>query len=158
MSKVAGGEEPEGAARGRAVFRFGDFELDVGRYELRRLGNPVKVEKLPFELLRLLVEREGLLVTREEIAARLWDRTHGLDVEQGINTAVRKARQALEPSPELLGTVVGRGYRFEAEEGGSEKGEANAPVHGALRWVLRVRPASVRDAARAAHGGELRTG
>ena len=115
MSEIAGGEEPAGAAAGRAVFRFGDFELDVGRYELRRLGNPVKVEKLPFELLRLLVEREGLLVTREEIAARLWDRTHGLDVEQGINTAVRKARQALEPSPELLGTVVGRGYRFEAE-------------------------------------------
>jgi len=115
VSEIAGGEEPAGAAAGRAVFRFGDFELDVGRYELRRLGNPVKVEKLPFELLRLLVEREGLLVTREEIAARLWDRTHGLDVEQGINTAVRKARQALEPSPELLGTVVGKGYRFEAE-------------------------------------------
>src|SRR5262249_55896061 len=56
-----------------------------------------------------------LLVTRDEIAARLWDRTHGLDIDQGINTAVRKARQALEPFPELLGTVVGKGYRFESD-------------------------------------------
>ncbi|MGZ3445065.1 MAG: tetratricopeptide repeat protein [Myxococcaceae bacterium] len=115
MSRIAGGEEPAGSGGRATVYRFGDFELDVGRYELRRLGTSVKVEKLPFELLRLLVERAGLLVTREEIAARLWDRTHGLDVEQGINTAVRKARQALEPSPELLGTVVGKGYRFEGE-------------------------------------------
>jgi TolB-like protein/DNA-binding winged helix-turn-helix (wHTH) protein/Flp pilus assembly protein TadD len=108
-------EAPAGSGQVPVVYRFGDFELDTGRYELRRIGVPVKVEKLPFELLRLLVERGGLLVTREEIAARLWDRTHGLDVEQGINTAVRKARQALEPSPELLGTIVGKGYRFEAE-------------------------------------------
>jgi len=108
-------EAPAGSGQVPVVYRFGDFELDTGRYELRRVGAPVKVEKLPFELLRLLLERGGLLVTREEIAARLWDRTHGLDMEQGINTAVRKARQALEPSPELLGTIVGKGYRFEAE-------------------------------------------
>ncbi len=113
---MSGTPEGEGVPDvGPVVYRFGDFELDTGRYELRRAGIPVKTEKLPFELLQLLVERGGLLVSREEIAARLWDRTHGLDIEQGINTAVRKARQALEPSPELLGTVVGKGYRFEAE-------------------------------------------
>jgi TolB-like protein/DNA-binding winged helix-turn-helix (wHTH) protein/Tfp pilus assembly protein PilF len=149
VTRIAGGEGPADAVGGRAVYRFGDFQLDVGRYELRRLGSPVKVEKLPFELLCLLVERAGLLVTREEIAARLWDRTHGLDIEQGINTAVRKARQALEPSPELLGTVVGKGYRFEAEVTRGEPG----PVAGAES----VSPASPRSQPRAAFPGRRRS-
>ena len=118
---------------GPVVYRFGDFELDTGRYELRRAGIPVKTEKLPFELLQLLVERGGLLVSREEIAARLWDRTHGLDIEQGINTAVRKARQALEPSPELLGTVVGRGTGSRGRSAGSR----HRPTRLQAPWTRR---------------------
>jgi Tfp pilus assembly protein PilF len=75
----------------------------------------MKLEKIPMELLSLLVERHGQLVTREEIIARVWGKDVFLDTEQGINTAVRKIRQALKDDPEnprFVQTVVGKGYRF----------------------------------------------
>src|SRR5262249_32629563 len=136
---------PAEAGHSPAVYRFGNFELDVGRYELRRGGMAVKVEKLPFELLRLVVERGGLLVTRDEIAARLWGPTHRLDIEQGINAAGRKARQALEPSPELLGTVVGKGYRLNAEVT-----RVVPPLAGELRPASQAASGSQGEAT---HGG-----
>jgi len=101
------------------VFTFGEFELDMGRYQLRRGGFPVKLENLPLELLMLLVKRKGELVTRREIEDQLWGRDVFVDVDQGINTAVRKVRQVLRDRPErprYLQTVVGKGYRFLAPE------------------------------------------
>ena len=101
------------------VFTFGKFELDMGRYQLRRAGFPVKLENLPLELLMLLVKRRGELVTRREIEDQLWGRDVFVDVDQGINTAVRKVRQVLRDRPErprYLQTVVGKGYRFLAPE------------------------------------------
>src|SRR5258708_37407386 len=97
--------------------RFDDFELDYGRFQLCRCGSPVRLEGLPLQLLMFMVERRGQLVTREQISGELWSKDVFVDVEQGINTAVRKIRRALEDDadePQYLQTVVGRGYRFVA--------------------------------------------
>jgi len=75
----------------------------------------VKLERIPLELLIFLVERRGQLVSREEIATRLWGNGVHVDVENGINTAMRKLRAALKDSPEkpvFIETVPGKGYRF----------------------------------------------
>lgn len=91
------------------------LELDLRRYELRRGSSVLKLEKIPMELLILLVERRDQLVGREEIITRLWGKDVFLDTEQGINTAIRKIRLTLgdDPNePRFLQTVVGKGYRF----------------------------------------------
>lgn len=95
--------------------RFGEFELDFGGFQLYRSGRRVRLEGLPLQLLMFLVENKGQLVTREQVARELWSDGVFVDVEQGINTAIRKVRIALEDDsvePRYLQTVVGRGYRF----------------------------------------------
>ena len=77
------------------TFRFGDFELDAGAYELRRNGHPVRIERQPMDLLLLLVERRRQLVQRSEIVDRLWGKDVFVDVETGVHTAIRKIRRAL---------------------------------------------------------------
>jgi len=97
------------------IIRFEDFELDRGAFVLRRRGRLVRLERIPLELLFLLAENPGRLVTREQILDRIWGKDVFLDVDNGINTAVRKIRQALKDNPEnprLLQTVPGKGYRF----------------------------------------------
>ncbi len=97
--------------------RFDEFLLDFGRFQLSRGGRTLKLEGLPLQLLMFLVEKRGQLVTREQIADALWGKDVFVDVEQGINTAIRKIRQALDDNsgqPQYLQTVVGRGYRFVA--------------------------------------------
>jgi len=84
----------------RALFKFADFELDCFRYELRRKGHPLKLEKIPMELLLLLAESDGRLVSREEIEERLWGKEVFVDAEHGINTAIRKIRQVLGDDPD----------------------------------------------------------
>jgi eukaryotic-like serine/threonine-protein kinase len=100
-----------------ALFRFQDFELDQVAYELRRCGQSVRLERIPFELLSLLLERHGQLVTRNEIIERVWGKGVFHDTEHGINTAVRKIRLALQDdsdSPRFVVTVPAKGYRFMA--------------------------------------------
>jgi DNA-binding response OmpR family regulator len=102
---------------------FADFELDFGRFQLFRAGQLVHLEGLPLQLLMFLVEHQGQLVTREQIGDSLWGKDVFVDVEQGINTAIRKIRMALEDDsvqPKYLQTVVGRGYRFV----GASRGES----------------------------------
>ncbi|HZD77985.1 MAG TPA: winged helix-turn-helix domain-containing protein, partial [Acidobacteriaceae bacterium] len=97
------------------VFEFGDFRLDCGRFEIYRAGRNLKLERKPMELLILLADRKGDLVTRTEIADRLWGNEVFVDTEHGINTAIRKIRQTLRDDPEqprFVQTVMGRGYRF----------------------------------------------
>jgi DNA-binding winged helix-turn-helix (wHTH) protein len=94
---------------------FADFELDFSRFQLYRAGQAVRLEGLPLQLLMFLVEHQGQLVSREQIANSLWGKDVFVDVEQGINTAIRKIRMALNDDsvqPKYLQTVVGRGYRF----------------------------------------------
>lgn len=102
------------------IVRFREFELDFGRFQLSRSGAPIRLEGVPLQLLMFLVENRGQLVTREQIADALWGKDVFVDVEQGINTAIRKIRKALDDDsgqPCFLLTVVGRGYRFVAECG-----------------------------------------
>ena len=96
--------------------RFGeDFDLDVRTYELRRAGRVLKLERIPVELLLLLIERRGQLVTRDQIIERIWGRDIFLDTDNSINAAIRKIRQVLKDDPEqprFVQTITGRGYRF----------------------------------------------
>src|SRR4029077_427095 len=92
-----------------------EIELDLGRYELRRQGRRIKLEKKPMELLILLISRREQLVSREEIVAKLWRSDLFVDTELNINNIVRKIRAALGDDfakPRFLETVVGKGYRF----------------------------------------------
>jgi len=94
-----------------------DLELDRGAYELRRSGKALRLSRIPMELLLLLVDRRGDLVTREEIAERLWGKDVFLDTDNSINAAIRKLRQILDDDPEqpqFIHTVTGKGYRFVA--------------------------------------------
>ena len=94
---------------------FEDFDLDARNYRLRRSGQDVRLERIPLELLLLLADRAGDIVTREEIAERLWGKGVQLDTENAINTAIRKIRLALgdDPAqPRFVQTVTGKGYRF----------------------------------------------
>ncbi len=108
--------------------RFAEFELDFGRFQLFRGGSPVRLEGLPLQLLMYLVEHHRQLVTREQIAEELWGKDVFVDIEQGINTAIRKIRLALDDDsgqPQFLQTVVGRGYRFVPEI--RVEGDGSAP-------------------------------
>ena len=98
-----------------AIHEFEDFELDPAAYQLRRAGRVVRLERIPLDLLFLLVERRGQLVTRQEIIERVWGKNVFVDGDSSVNTAVRKIRQALRDNPDkprLLFTVPGKGYRF----------------------------------------------
>ncbi len=80
-----------------------------------RNGHSLRVERKPMELLILLASREGQLVTRTEIAQRLWESEVFVDTEHGINTAIRKVRYLLRDDPDhpqFIQTVIGMGYRF----------------------------------------------
>src|SRR5688572_25415322 len=101
----------------RPAYRIRDVVLDVAAYELRRHDRPIRLERQPMDLLILLVERRGQLVTRAEIVDVLWGKDVFVDVETGVHTAIRKIRQALRDSPDaptFIETVPGKGYRFVA--------------------------------------------
>jgi len=97
------------------LVRFEDFELDFRAYQVRRAGHTLKLERIPMEVLLLLAERRGQLVTREEIIEKLWGKDVFLDTDNAINTAIRKIRQVLKDDPEqprFVQTITGKGYRF----------------------------------------------
>jgi TolB-like protein/Flp pilus assembly protein TadD len=99
------------------ILRFADFELDRSAYQLRRAGTSVHLQRIPFQLLSLLVERRGQLVSREEILEYIWGKGVFVDSENAIRTAVRKIRRALDDdadAPRFIITVPTRGYRFAA--------------------------------------------
>jgi TolB-like protein/DNA-binding winged helix-turn-helix (wHTH) protein len=101
-----------------SVYKFGEFELDCSRYELRRSGRALKLERIPMDLLILLLERDGQVVSRQEIVERLWGKDVFVDTEHGINTAIRKIRTALGEKiehPRFIQTLSGKGYRFVPE-------------------------------------------
>jgi TolB-like protein len=113
------------------LFRFRECELDVAAFELRRQGKPVRLERRPMELLLLLVENRGALVSRDYIVKRLWGEHAFVDVEMGVNTAIRKVRQALnDPStaPVFIETVSGKGYRFVANVEAIHQASASLPT------------------------------
>ncbi len=144
-----------------AAYEFGEFRLDCGRFELTHKGRPLRLERKPMELLILLVSSNGRLVARNEIAKRLWDSEVFVDTEHGINTAIRKIRQALGDEPEeprFVHTVTGRGYRFVADVRAiAERDEVAAPAGATPSTAdLVAVPVLEEDSARGA--GTRRTG
>lgn len=98
-----------------SLLRFGPFEFDPDREELKRSGLPLRLSGQPFQILRLLLERAGEVVTREEIQAAVWGGETHVGFEQGINTAVRQIRIVLgdhAEEPRYVQTVPRRGYVF----------------------------------------------
>src|SRR5713101_4981979 len=94
---------------------IGEVELDLGRYELRRFGRRVRLEKKPMELLIFLVGRREQMVSREDIVKKLWRSDLFIDTDRNVNNIVRKIRTALGDDsvrPRFVETVVGKGYRF----------------------------------------------
>jgi len=105
---------PEKSGAGRIV-RFGVFELDLVAGELRKSGVRIRLQEQPFQVLALLVERSGDVVTREELREKLWPADTFVDFDHSLNTAINKLREALgdsASSPRYVETLARRGYRF----------------------------------------------
>lgn len=96
--------------------RFGeDFELDVTAHRLRRGDHALKLERIPLEILILLLEHRGETLTRDEIVAKIWGKDVFLDTDNSIRGAIRKIRQVLKDDaeqPRFIQTITGQGYRF----------------------------------------------
>src|SRR5215475_10324077 len=100
---------------GSQVVCFGVYEADLGAGELRKQGVRVRLPEQPFQLLAILLERPGEVVTRESLQKQLWPTGTFVDFEQGLNAAVKRLREAWEDSaetPRLIETLPRRGYRF----------------------------------------------
>ena len=110
------------------IRHFEGFELDPGAYRLSRGGEIIRLERIPLELLFLLVDRCGQVVPRDEILERIWGKGVFIDSEHAINTAVRKIRRALNDdanAPRFIVTIPGKGYRFVAPVALNEKLDRN---------------------------------
>ena len=113
-----------------SVVRFGVFELDVSAGELRKQGRKINLQQQPFQVLALLLRRPGELVTREELQQELWPADTFVEFDQGLNTAIKKIRQALDDSadhPRFVETLPRKGYRFIAAVNGGESGVESSP-------------------------------
>jgi DNA-binding winged helix-turn-helix (wHTH) protein len=98
-------------------FRFGAYEADAVTGELRKSGSRVRLQEQPFQVLVMLLERPGELVTREEIRERLWGAETFVDFDHSLNTAINRLRETLNDSavePRYIETLARRGYRFVA--------------------------------------------
>src|SRR5579864_7083866 len=120
------------SSNGGSRLRFGQLELDLSEGKLLRKGLPVHLANQPLQILAILLEQPGELVSREELCARLWPDGTYVDFDEGLNTAVKKLRYALGDSPDspvFIETVQRRGYRFIAPiQKGNDAGEQLKPV------------------------------
>jgi DNA-binding winged helix-turn-helix (wHTH) protein len=104
----------QGSHSGR-IARFGVFELNLGAGELRKNGAKLRLQEQPFQVLALLLQRAGDVVTREELREKLWPADTFVDFDHSLNTAVNKLRETLgdsASSPRYIETLARRGYRF----------------------------------------------
>src|ERR1035438_612359 len=118
----------------RPPIRFGIFEVDLEAGELRRQGLKVKLQQQPFQILAMLLECPGEVVTREEIQKRLWPTDTFVDFDRGLNRATNRLRESIGDeagNPRFIETLPRRGYRFigpiEKLDGGQNTAE---PVSG----------------------------
>jgi len=117
-------------ARQTGRYRFGIFEVDSAAGELRRNGIRVKLHAQPFQLLLMLLERPGEIITRDDICRDLWPEGTFVDYDHGVNSAVNRLREALgdkASNPRFVETLARRGYRFVAPVERIVTGEAAAP-------------------------------
>ena len=128
-----------------SLIRFGAFELDVEAGQLLRNRRAVRLKPQPFKLLHLLSSRPGDIVTREEIRQLLWGADTFVDFEQGVNTAIKQIRDALNEDadqPLYLETIPKRGYRFIAPvESADPAPPSPAPPKTAARTDLKLHKA-----------------
>jgi DNA-binding winged helix-turn-helix (wHTH) protein len=102
-------------ARTSGILQFTPFQVDLRTGELHKAGRRVKLQVQPFQILAMLLAHPGELVTREELREKLWPVDTFVDFEHGLNTAVKKLRQALNDNPkkpQFIETLARRGYRF----------------------------------------------
>src|ERR1700684_3914163 len=110
--------------------RFGVFELDLRSGELRKHGLLVRLQEQPFQVLTMLLDRPGEVVTREELQKKLWPANTFVDFDHGLNKAINKIRDALgdsAESPRFVETIARRGYRFLAEVKAADAVPARSP-------------------------------
>jgi serine/threonine protein kinase/tetratricopeptide (TPR) repeat protein len=115
---------PEAQPSQRPI-RFGPFELDAAEGELRNRGVKVKLQDQPFQILQILLEQPGKIVTREELQKRIWPADTFVDFDKGLYNAIKKLREALGDdagAPRYIETLPKRGYRFTAPLSGSGHG------------------------------------
>ena len=113
------------------IVRFGAFELDMEAERLLKNGRTVRLQPQPFKLLTLLIGLRGQLVTREQIRAALWAGDTFVDVDQGVNFAIKQVREALGEDadhPLYIQTVPRRGYRFVAPVDSTPEEELPPPA------------------------------
>ena len=155
--------------------RFGEgYELDLCPRRLRRGSHVLKLERIPFEILLLLLEHRHEIVTRDQIASRIWGQGVFLDTDNSIRGAIRKLRQALKDdaeTPRFIQTVTGQGYRFIGlvttpnETSAAPEPEASVVPTGGRDFVLeldgwlqarrlRLEPDQARTAEQGLHAGE----
>lgn len=124
---------PHASPAGRVV-RFGVFEVDLAAGELRKSGRRIRLQEQPFQMLALLLERPGDVITREEVRQKLWPADTFVDFDHSLNTAINKVREALGDSasnPRYVETLARRGYRFLAPVERAEDSIAAPPANGA---------------------------
>src|SRR5208282_3221678 len=125
------------------IARFGVFELDLSAGELRKSGVKLRLQGQPFQVLALLLERAGEVVTREELQQRLWPSDTFVDFDHSLNTAINKVREALgdsASSPRYVETLARRGYRFIAPL--QSEGKEPTPASTTATSVAPPRPLS----------------
>src|ERR1700680_2287416 len=108
--------------------QFGLFELDLDARELRKSGVRIKLQEQPFQILSMLLERPGTVVTREELQKKLWPGDTFVDFDLSLNSAVKKLRQALNDdseNPRFVETPYRRGYRFIGPVNGAANSNPN---------------------------------
>jgi len=108
--------EADDRARGRLT--FGVFELDLRAGELRKRGLRVRLQQQPFQVLALLIEHAGEVVSREDLQKAVWPADTFVDFDHGLNKTINKIREAIgdsAESPRFVETVARRGYRFIAD-------------------------------------------
>jgi Tol biopolymer transport system component/DNA-binding winged helix-turn-helix (wHTH) protein len=114
-----------------SIVRFSIFEVDLRAGELRRNGTKVRLQEQPFQVLAMLLERPGEILTREELRGRLWPADTFVDFDHGLNAAVKRLRDALGDSaenPRFVETLARRGYRFLAPViGPTDTGKGQSP-------------------------------
>jgi TolB-like protein/DNA-binding winged helix-turn-helix (wHTH) protein len=131
------------------VIRFSVFEVDLRAGELRKQGAKVKLQEQPFQVLQLLLEKPGEIVTREELRKRIWPSDTFVDFDGGVNNAIKRLREALgdrADTPRFIETLPRRGYRF------------IAPADGSVAGTPTGQESPTRDRGSAVSGRRLRIG
>ena len=138
------------------MLRVGGIEIDMRRHEIRRAGEIIRLQQQPFQILALLIEHAGGVVTRRDIERRLWPDGTSVDFEHSVNAAIRRLRVALGDDavePRFVETVPRRGYRFVGRLDPGSRVDERRPV-AASRPRLLVRPFAVHGEAGAERPAE----